>query len=293
MDVSWMTKYLAEGLGTMLLVLLGNGAIAGATLKGSKNKGFGALGIAWGYGIAIMVPVLAFANVSGAHINPAITIGLATAGYFPWAHVAQYVLAQVIGAIIGQLLVVAIYKEYFAKTNDGAIALGAFATNNAIDAPNEVTGESNHGKAIFNGFVNEVIGMFVFVFGILSFTTNFFGAESIKWMTDYAQKQGANVTSSDTVSQIWASVSGASSSKMVGALAIGLMFVGLVAAFGGPTGAALNPARDLGPRIVYSLLPQSIIGKDKDAKWWYAWVPVVATIIGAIIAATVFKLMFK
>ena len=86
----------------------------------------GGLAIAWGYGIAILVPVLAFANVSGAHINPAITIGLASAGYFPWAHVAQYILAQLIGAIIGQLLVVAIYKEYFAKTNDGAISLGAF-----------------------------------------------------------------------------------------------------------------------------------------------------------------------
>ncbi len=287
MDVSWMTKYIAEGLGTMLLVLLCNGTIAGVTLKGSKNEGMGGLAIAWGYGIAILVPVLAFANVSGAHINPAITLGLASAGLFPWAHVAQYILAQLIGAIIGQLLVVAIYKEYFAKTNDGAISLGAFATTNALDDG------SNRGKAIFNGFVNEVIGMFVFVFGILSFTTNFFGSESIKWMTSYAQQQGADITSSGTLSQIWASVSGASSSKMVGALAIGLMFVGLVTAFGGPTGAALNPARDLGPRIVYSFLPQSVVGENKDAKWWYAWVPVVATIVGAVIAATVFKLMFK
>lgn len=287
MDVSWMTKYIAEGLGTMLLVLLGNGTIAGVTLKGSKNEGMGGLAIAWGYGIAILVPILAFANVSGAHINPAITLGLASAGLFPWAHVAQYILAQLIGAIIGQLLVVAIYKEYFAKTNDGAISLGAFATTNALDDG------SNRGKAIFNGFVNEVIGMFVFVFGILSFTTNFFGSESIKWMTSYAQQQGADITSSGTLSQIWASVSGASSSKMVGALAIGLMFVGLVTAFGGPTGAALNPARDLGPRIVYSFLPQSVVGENKDAKWWYAWVPVVATIVGAVIAATVFKLMFK
>ncbi|MGO1350379.1 MAG: MIP/aquaporin family protein [Lactococcus cremoris] len=287
MDVSWMTKYIAEGLGTMLLVLLGNGTIAGVTLKGSKNEGMGGLAIAWGYGIAILVPVLAFANVSGAHINPAITLGLASAGLFPWPHVAQYILAQLIGAIIGQLLVVAIYKEYFAKTNDGAISLGAFATTNALDDG------SNRGKAIFNGFVNEVIGMFVFVFGILSFTTNFFGSESIKWMTSYAQQQGADITSSGTLSQIWASVSGASSSKMVGALAIGLMFVGLVTAFGGPTGAALNPARDLGPRIVYSFLPQSVVGENKDAKWWYAWVPVVATIVGAVIAATVFKLMFK
>lgn len=287
MDVSWMTKYIAEGLGTMLLVLLGNGTIAGVTLKGSKNEGMGGLAIAWGYGIAILVPVLAFANVSGAHINPAITLGLASAGLFPWAHVAQYILAQLIGAIIGQLLVVAIYKEYFAKTNDGAISLGAFATTNALDDG------SNRGKAIFNGFVNEVIGMFVFVFGILSFTTNFFGSESIKWMTSYAQQQGEDITSSGTLSQIWASVSGASSSKMVGALAIGLMFVGLVTAFGGPTGAALNPARDLGPRIVYSFLPQSVVGENKDAKWWYAWVPVVATIVGAVIAATVFKLMFK
>lgn len=287
MDVSWMTKYIGEGLGTMLLVLLGNGTIAGVTLKGSKNEGMGGLAIAWGYGIAMLVPVLAFANVSGAHINPAITLGLASAGLFPWAHVAQYILAQLIGAIIGQLLVVAIYKEYFAKTNDGAISLGAFATTNALDDG------SNRGKAIFNGFVNEVIGMFVFVFGILSFTTNFFGSESIKWMTSYAQQQGADITSSGTLSQIWASVSGASSSKMVGALAIGLMFVGLVTAFGGPTGAALNPARDLGPRIVYSFLPQSVVGENKDAKWWYAWVPVVATIVGAVIAATVFKLMFK
>ncbi len=282
-----MIKYLAEGLGTMFLVLLGNGAIAAVTLKGSKNNGMGGLAIAWGYGIGILMPVLVFANISGAHINPAITLGFAAAGYFPWAHVAQYILAQLIGAIVGQLLVVAIYNQYYIKTNDAAITFGTFATTNALE-------DMGRGKAMINGFVNELIGTFVFVFGILGFTTNFFGAESVKWFTDYAQKQGASITSNDTISQIWVSVSGASASKMIGALAIGLLFVGLVITFGGATGAALNPARDLGPRLVHMFLPTSILGDEKaDSKWWYAWVPVVAPIIGAVLAATIFKLMFK
>ena len=286
MTDSWMIKYLAEGIGTMLLVLIGNGTIAAVTLKGSKNNGMGGLSIAWGYGIALMFPVLVFANVSGAHVNPALTLGLASAGLFPWAHVAQYILAQLIGAIVGQLLVVAIYNQYYLKTNDGAIALGTFATTNALE-------EDGHTKAMINGFINEAIGTFALVFGIIGFTTNFFGAESIKWYMQAAAKQGANTSSPDVMSQIWASVSGASASKMVGALAIGLLLVGLITCFGGPTGAALNPARDLGPRLVYMVMPQRVVGEKTDSKWWYAWVPVVAPIVGGVIAATVFKLMFK
>ncbi|MGM9886986.1 MULTISPECIES: MIP/aquaporin family protein [unclassified Lactococcus] len=286
MTDSWMIKYLAEGIGTMFLVLLGNGTIAAVTLKGSKNKGMGGLSIAWGYGIALMLPVLVFANVSGAHVNPALTLGLASAGLFPWAHVAQYILAQLLGAIVGQLLVVAIYNQYYLKTNDGDLALGTFATTNALE-------DLGRTKAMINGFVNEMIGTFVLVFGIMGFTTNFFGAESIKWYMNYAKEQGADITSSSTVSQIWTSVSGASASKMVGALAIGLLLVGLITCFGGPTGAALNPARDLGPRLVYKFMPTSVLGEKTDSKWWYAWVPVVAPLLGGVIAATVFKLMFN
>lgn len=291
MDVSWMIKYLSEGLGTMFLVLLGNGAIAAATLKKSKNEGMGGLAIAWGYGIGIMMPVLVFANVSGAQINPAVTLGLASAGYFSWGQAAQYILAQLIGAIVGQLLVVLIYREYYLKTNDGAIALSSFATTNALEE------EGKRSKAIINGLVSEIIGTFVFVFGVLGFTKNFFGSETVAWYTKYAKQQGASVTSSDTIHQIWVGVSGASASKMVGVLAIGLLFIGLMVCFGGPTAVALNPARDLGPRLVYTLLPDSALvqynGSKANARWWYAWVPVLGPIIGAILAATIFKLMFK
>ncbi len=283
-----MVKYVSEFLGTMFLVLLGNGAVAAVTLKGSKNKGAGGLAAAWGFGIGIMMPVLVFANVSGGQINPAITLGMASAGLFPWAHVAQYILAQILGAIVGQLLVVLIYKEYFVKTNDGAVTLGAFATTSALEEP------QRHGRAVLNGFVNEAIGTFVFVFGILGFTTNFFGAESIKWYAKYAASQGQSTSGSDFTSAAWASISGASASKMVGALAIGILFVGLMITFGGATNTALNPARDLGPRIVHSFLPKSVLGENKsDSKWWYAWVPVVAPIVGGVLAALLFKLIFK
>ena len=113
MDVTWMTKYLAEFLGTAILIILGNGAVANVDLKGTKGFASGWMTIAWGYGCGVMIPALMFGNVSGNHINPAFTLGLAVSGLFPWAHVAQYIVAQLLGAIVGQAVIVMVYRPYY------------------------------------------------------------------------------------------------------------------------------------------------------------------------------------
>ena len=116
MDFSWAIKYATEFLGTAILIILGNGAVANVELKGTKGHQSGWLVIAVGYGMGVMIPALMFGNTSGNHINPAFTLALAISGYFPWAHVAPYILAQVLGAIFGQALVVATHRPYYLKT---------------------------------------------------------------------------------------------------------------------------------------------------------------------------------
>ena len=255
MEYSWMVKYVTEFIGTALLIILGNGAVANVELKGTKAHGQSWMIIAWGYGLGVMLPAVALGNVS-AQINPAFTLGLAVSGLFPWAHVAQYIIAQLLGAMVGQLLVVMVYRPYYLKTTSPNSILGTFST---IDNVDDNTAEI-HGKALVNGVLNELLGSFILFFGAMG------------------------------ILQLVGTDAGA---HTIGMVVLGLLVLVLVASLGGPTGPGLNPARDLGPRIIHALLPKSVLGDSKGpSKWWYAWVPSVAPIVAAVLAVAIFKLIF-
>lgn len=288
MDYSWTVKYLTEFIGTALLLILGNGAVANVELKGTKAFGQSWLIIAWGYGLGVMLPAVALGNVT-AQINPAFTLGLAASGFFPWAQVPFYILAQLLGAMFGQLIVVMVYRPYYLKTENPNAILGTFSTIDNVDDGTITT----HTGALVNGFLNEFVGSFVLFFGAMGLTKLYRGVESINWMTNYASQRGLDVTSADVTGQIAASVSGAASSAAISHVVLGFLVLVLVASLGGPTGPGLNPARDLGPRILHSLLPKSILGENKgDSKWWYSWVPVTAPILAALAAVALFKIMY-
>lgn len=231
-----MTNYVLELLGTMFLVLLGDGVVANVVLKGTKGNNSGWIVITTGWAFAVGINAFIF-TASGAHFNPALTIGLATIGKFPWADVPGYVIAQMVGAIIGACLVYVQYKDHF-NQSDPDSQLGVFCTGPAI-------------RNLGINFLCEVIATFFLVFAILGVA-----------QTEMAP--GISVLA--VIGIIWV---------------IGLCL-------GGTTGYAINPARDLGPRIAHAFLP--LKGK-RDSDWGYAWVPVVGPIVGAIIAAQVFNLL--
>ncbi len=288
MDFTWAIKYATEFLGTAILIILGNGAVANVELKGTKGHQSGWIVIAVGYGMGVMIPALMFGNVSGNHINPAFTLGLAISGLFPWAQVAPYIIAQVLGAIFGQALVVASHRPYYLKTENPNNILGTFSTISSLD---NGTKES-HFAATVNGFVNEFVGSFVLFFAALGMTKNFFGSEVLQYMKQMASQAGQNVDFSDLA--IKAQVAPHTASGLsVAHLALGFLVMALVTSLGGPTGPALNPARDLGPRLLHAFLPKSVLGEHKgDSKWWYSWVPVVAPIAAAIAAVAIFKFLY-
>lgn len=239
MDYDFGIRLFSEFIATALMIILGNGAVANVDLKGTKGHKAGWVLIAIGYGCAVMIPAMIFGGISGNHINPAFTIGLAMNGMFPWKEVVPYIICQFLGAMAGQLVVVACYKPYFDKTTSKEAILGSFSTSNA-------------NNSLLNGFVNEFVGSFVLFFAALGITKAPF----------FVENQG------------------------VAHLALGFLVLTLVASLGGPTGPALNPARDLGPRILHQLLPLKNKG---DSNWRYAWIPVVAPIIASICAIFVFK----
>ena len=288
MDFTWAIKYATEFLATAILIILGNGAVANVELKGTKGHQSGWIVIAVGYGMGVMIPALMFGNVSGNHINPAFTLGLAVSGLFPWAQVAPYILAQVLGAIFGQALVVVTHRPYYLKTENPNNILGTFSTISSLD---NGTKES-HFAATVNGFVNEFVGSFVLFFAALGMTKNFFGSEVLQYMKQMASQAGQNVDFSDLA--IKAQVAPHTASGLsVAHLALGFLVMALVTSLGGPTGPALNPARDLGPRLLHAFLPKSVLGEHKgDSKWWYSWVPVVAPIAAAIAAVAIFKFLY-
>ena len=288
MDFDFSVKLMTEFFGTALLLILGNGAVANVELKGTKGHQSGWLVIAIGYGMGVMMPALMFGNVSGNHINPAFTLGLAVSGLFPWSQVAQYIIAQVLGAIFGQALVVATHRPYYLKTENPNNILGTFSTISSID---HGTKESRFAASV-NGFINEFVGSFVLFFAALGLTKNFFGAEVLQYMKQMATQAGQNVDFSDLA--IKAQVAPHTASGLsVAHLALGFLVMALVTSLGGPSGPGLNPARDFGPRLLHAVLPKSILGEHKgDSKWWYAWVPVVAPIAAAIAAVALFKLLY-
>ncbi|MBF7121318.1 MIP/aquaporin family protein [Pediococcus pentosaceus] len=242
MEYSFFAKLAAEFLGTAILVLLGNGSVANVELKGTKGNGSDWLVIAVGYGCGVMVPALMFGTISGAQINPAFTIGLAVSGMFSWSQVLPFIIAQMFGAIFGQLVVYFAYKPHYDLTTNTESILGTFST---IDA--------SHSS--WNGFANEFIGSFVLFFGATAFTH-----------APYFEANKGSVF-----------------------IALGFLVGTLVASLGGATGPALNPARDLGPRLVHAMLP---IKHKGSSQWGYASVPVVAPILAGICAVALYKGLF-
>jgi glycerol uptake facilitator protein len=234
-----MEAYLGEFIGTMLLIILGDGVVAGVLLRNSKAENSGWIVITLGWGMAVAVAVYCVGPFSGAHINPAVTLGFAISGQFDWALVPGYIISQFLGAFTGAVIVYLAYLPHWSETADPGLKLGVFST-----AP-----------AIYNtpaNIITEIVGTFVLVFGVFGIIAN----------------------------------------DLAGGLApllIGLLVLGIGLSLGGPTGYAINPARDLGPRIAHAVLP--IAGKG-GSDWGYAWIPVVAPVIGGILGAVAYTVLF-
>lgn len=245
-----MTAFVAETIGTAILLLLGNGVVANGILEKTKGQDdrVGWLMINFGWGMAVFVAVLVTMDYSGAHLNPAVTIGLAAAGSFAWSSVPTFIAAQFLGAAIGTSLVWLIYRDHYDATSDQGKKLGTFCTSPAI---------RNNGSNL----LSEIIGTFVLIFAVLYIS-------------------GPNLVPGDTSEPV-----GLGS---LGALPVGLVVFAIGMSLGGTTGYAINPARDLGPRIMHSILPI----KDKgSSEWDYAWVPVFGPILGALAAAGLYLLV--
>ena len=242
---------MAELIGVMILIILGDGVVAGVLLNKSKAQNSGWIVITAGWGLAVMVAVYAVGRISGAHINPAVTIGLASIGVFPWAEVPTYIVAQMLGGIIGGIIVYLMYLPHWEVTENKDLKLAVFSTGPAI---------RNTGANL----ISEIIGTFVLLLGVLTIVANF--APGV--MDEPLRKAfGAALPP----------------------LLIGLLVWSIGLSLGGPTGYAINPARDLGPRIAHAILP--IPGK-REPDWSYSWIPVVGPIIGGLIGALFFRGFF-
>ena len=246
-----ISPYLAEFLGTMIMVTIGCGVIATVELRRSKGHGDNFFTIAFGWGFAVTFGVYASHAYSGGHLNPAVSIGLAAYGEFDWAMVPGYILAQVAGAMVGAGFVFLNYLPHWKATADHKIKLGVFATVPAI-------------HNYFTNALSEIIGTFLLVFSALYVGVNF---------TPTLEGSALALDLNDVLKP----------------LAFGFMVTVLVIGLGGQTGFALNPARDLGPRIMHALLPIHDKGRSR---WFYAWVPVCAPIAGGMMGGSFFKLYY-
>ena len=230
-----MKPFLGEMIGTMLLILLGNGVVANVVLQRTKGNNSGWIVISFAWAMAVFVGVFISSAVSKAHLNPAVTFSLAVAGKFPWAEVGPYILAQMIGAAMGAFLVWVHYMPHFNATPDGDAKLACFCTGPAI-------------RHTVSNFLGEVIGTFVLIFAVLHITTAAGGLGALD------------------------------------ALPVALVVLVIGLALGGTTGYAINPARDLAPRIMHAMLP---IPNKRDGDWGYAWIPVVGPLVGGGLAVAV------
>lgn len=235
-----MSAFWGEVLGTMILIVFGAGVCAGANLTKSyaKNGGWIVITAAWGMGVTL--GVYAVGSISGAHLNPAVTIALAFTGDFPWSQVPAYIIAQMIGAILGAALIYLQYLPHWKETADPGTKLGVFSTGPAI--PHS-----------FSNLLSEIIGTFILLLGL-----QFIGANEFT--------EGLNP------------------------IAVGVLIIAIGMSLGGTTGYAINPARDLGPRIAHAILP--IAGKG-SSNWGYSWIPVVGPILGGSFGALFYKAVFK
>ena len=235
-----MKPFLGELIGTMLLILLGNGVVANVLLQRTKGHNSGWIVISFAWAMAVFVGVFISSAVSKSHLNPAVTFGLAIAGKFPWAEVGPYILAQMLGAAIGAFLVWVHYMPHFAATEDQNAKLGVFCTAPAI-------------RHTASNFLGEVFGTFVLVYAALHIS------------------------------------SAAGTIGALDALPIALVVLVIGLALGGTTGYAINPARDLAPRIMHALLP---IPNKRDGDWGYAWIPVIGPMAGAALAVALYWVAF-
>ena len=238
MTNSIMTQAVGEFIGTLILVLLGDGVVAGVSLNKSKAKDAGWIAIALGWGLAVTLGVYAASFLGPAHLNPAVTVGFAGSGQFPWRGVLPFIIAQMLGAFIGAVLVWLHYYPHWAATQDEVAILGTFATGPAIRSP------------LANLF-SEFLGTIMLVFVLLAFTKG-------KWTA------GLNP------------------------MGVGALITAIGFSLGGTTGYAINPARDLGPRIAHAVLP---IANKGGSDWGYSWVPVIGPLLGGIVGAWLFTLI--
>lgn len=252
-----MEKIVGEFLGTALLILLGGGVNANVSLPLTKGQGSGWIVICFGWAMAVFVAVWCVAEISGAHINPAVTIGLAAAGEFAWAEVPGFLAAQMLGAMVGAALVWLVHRDHFLACDDPGTKLGVFSTAPAIrNYPLNTLGEA--------------AGTFVLVLAVLMAVD-----PSLAIPSPIAPTVDEPVTATVGLGAL-------------GALPVGLLVLAIGLSLGGTTGYAINPARDLGPRIAHALLP--IAGKG-SSDWAYAWVPVVGPLAGAVLAALVVRMI--
>jgi glycerol uptake facilitator protein len=241
-----MSEFIAELIGTMFLILLGTGVVANTILKGTKGNSGGWMVITTGWALAVFVGVVVAGPYSGAHLNPAVTLGLAIAGKFAWNKVLLYIGAQILGAILGAFLMWVVYRDHFNSTSDPDTQLAVFSTGPAIE------------NAVFN-LLSEIVGTFVLIFVLFYFT---------------------NAELGDQKTQI-----GLGS---LGALPVAFVVWAIGLSLGGTTGYAINPARDLGPRIAHALLP---IRDKGHSNWKYSWIPIAGPFIGSILAALLYLLL--
>ncbi len=234
-------RFVAEMVGTALLILFGDGVVAGVLLNRSKAQNGGWIVITMGWGLGVAVAVYAAGQFSGAHINPAVTLGLATIGELPWSDVPTYIGGQFVGAFIGAVLVWLAYLPHWEETDDPGLKLAVFSTGPAI-------------RKYGMNLLTEIIGTAALVAGVLAIVAN-------------AAPGEVGLTP----------------------LLVGFLVVGIGLSLGGPTGYAINPARDLGPRIAHAVLP--IAGKG-DSDWGYAWIPVVGPVVGGVLGALLFKALW-
>lgn len=232
-----MSPFVAEFVGTVLLILLGDGVVANVVLSRTKGSAGGWIVVTAGWALAVFVGVLTVGKFSGAHLNPAVTIGLAAAGKFLWESVPMYLFAQMLGAALGAVLVWAQYRSHFAATSDPDLKLAVFCTGPAI-------------RHTFENLLSEIVGTTVLVLAVF-------------YMAQPEMGLGA-----------------------VDALPVALVVLAIGLSLGGTTGYAINPARDLAPRLMHQLLP--IPGK-RDSDWGYAWIPVVGPILGALLAVLILR----
>jgi glycerol uptake facilitator protein len=238
-----MSILVAEILGTMMMILLGNGVVANVVLKDTKGNNSGWIVITTGWALAVFVGVIVAGPYSGAHLNPAITIALATAGKLSWSLVPEYIVGEMIGAMLGSFLVWLFYKDHFKATEDEGGKLACFSTGPAI-------------RNTLSNLISEIIGTFVLVFVVFYIVGP---TINLGIATDTGSKIGLG---------------------SMGALPVAFLVWVIGLSLGGTTGYAINPARDLGPRIMHALLP--VKGKSD---WKYAWIPIVGPIIGCVVAA--------